>query len=191
LIVYDPRKAADKTRGTVSEHLVEAIDLAPTFLDLFGVKARPHIMEGRSLKPLLHGEKTDWRDFCISEYDYSTREARREIGVDQADARMVMVFDGRWKYIHSETLRPMLFDLKTDPCELTDLAQDPAYASELERLTKLHFEWSRRHHNRITLSAETIEKMADGKEPPGIMIGFADKEELEAVGKKVPDHVVR
>lgn len=191
LIVYDPRKVADGTRGTVSEALVEGIDLAPTFLDLFGVEARPHIMEGRSLKPILHGETPDWRDFCVSEYDYSTREARREVGVDQSDARMVMVFDGRWKYIHTEQMRPMLFDLQTDPGELSDLAPDPNFAAELERLAGLHFEWTRRHHNRITRSAKTVEKMTDGKEPPGIFIGFADKEELEAVGRQVPDHVVR
>ena len=36
LIVYDPRPEADATRGTVSEALVEGIDLAPTFVDFFG-----------------------------------------------------------------------------------------------------------------------------------------------------------
>ncbi|MGX9354701.1 sulfatase-like hydrolase/transferase [Roseobacteraceae bacterium S113] len=35
LIVYDPREAADATRGTASDALVEAIDLAPTFQWLF------------------------------------------------------------------------------------------------------------------------------------------------------------
>jgi arylsulfatase A-like enzyme len=191
LIVYDPRRAADQTRSTVSEELVEGIDLTPTFLDLFGVSARPHIVEGRSLDPLLHGKTVEWREYCVSEYDYSTREARREVGVDQTDARLVMVFDGRWKYIHCETFRPMLFDLQTDPDELTDLATDPAFSGQLDRLSQLHFEWARRHHNRITRSAEVVEKMTDGKEPPGIYIGFTNKEELEAQGRKLPKHVDR
>ena len=39
LIVIDPSAAADSTRGTVSDALVEAIDLAPTFLDYFGSDA--------------------------------------------------------------------------------------------------------------------------------------------------------
>ncbi|HWN77561.1 MAG TPA: sulfatase-like hydrolase/transferase, partial [Bradyrhizobium sp.] len=36
LIVLDPSAAADATRGTVCDALVEAIDLAPTFIDYFG-----------------------------------------------------------------------------------------------------------------------------------------------------------
>src|SRR5436309_15005402 len=36
LIIIDPSAAADSTRGTVSEALVEAIDLEPTFIDYFG-----------------------------------------------------------------------------------------------------------------------------------------------------------
>ena len=56
LIVIDPSAAADSTRGTVSDALVEAIDLAPTFIDYFGGKPPDHILEGRSLLPLLHGD---------------------------------------------------------------------------------------------------------------------------------------
>jgi hypothetical protein len=33
-----------------------------------------------------------------------------------------------------------------------------------------------------------IEKMTDSKEPPGILIGYRDKEELEADGLALPDH---
>ena len=49
LIIYDPSPEADATRGSVSNALVEAIDLAPTFLEYFGGKAPAHILEGRSL----------------------------------------------------------------------------------------------------------------------------------------------
>ena len=62
LIVIDPAPAADATRGTVGDALVEAIDLAPTFIDYFGGKVPGHILEGRSLMPLLRGEQpADWR----------------------------------------------------------------------------------------------------------------------------------
>jgi len=149
---------------------MEAIDLVPTFMDFFGGKQKPHVFEGRSLQPLLHGEGPDWRDHCISEYDYATRDARRAIGVDQGDARMVMVFDGRWKYIHVETMRPLLFDLQTDPEELNDLGDDPAFGDQIDRLAALHFDWARRHHTRITRAPDIIEKMTDDKEPPGIVI---------------------
>ena len=191
LIVYDPRKAADRTRGTVSDELVEGIDLTPTFLEFFGGTAKPHIIEGRDLTPVLHGTGGTGRTYCVSEYDYATRDARRPVGVDQADARLVMIFDGRWKYIHVETMRPVLFDLQTDPDEVNDLGGDPAYADQIERLSGYHFEWTRRHHTRITLDAPTIEKMTDNKEPPGILIGFIDHAELATEGRPLPPHVKR
>ncbi len=187
-LVYDPRAKADGTRGTATDALVEGIDLVPTFLDFFGGASKPHIVEGRSLSPLLHGETPDWRSFAVSEYDYATRDARRNVGIDQMDARMTMVFDGRWKYVHVEKMRPLLFDLQNDPGEHNDLATDPEFADELSRLGALHFEWARQHHNRTTISAAVIEKMTNSKEPPGIMIGYRDKEELENDGRKMLDH---
>ena len=57
LIIYDPSPEADATRGTVSDALVEAIDLAPTFVEVAGGEAAPHILEGESLIPILHGRK--------------------------------------------------------------------------------------------------------------------------------------
>ncbi len=189
LIVFDPRKEADTSRGSVSEQLVEAIDLAPTFLEFFGGPEKPHILEGRSLKPLLHGVDTEWRGFVFSEYDYATRESRREIGVDQRDARLVMVFDGRWKYIHVEGFRPMLFDLASDPDELIDLGEDPGHAGQVNRLKEIHFHWAREHHARITCSPDNVEAMTDDMEPPGIMIGYWNQDELEKGGYTVPGHI--
>ena len=192
LIISDPRPQASSNHGTVSEKLVEAIDLAPTFMEFFGIPSKPHIIEGQSLQSLLFGEEpSEWRQFCVSEYDYSTRDARCEVGVDQSDARLVMIFDGRWKYVHVEKMRPLLFDLETDPNELIDLGADVAYADHIERMSSLHFQWARKHHNRITRSAGIIEKMAVNREPPGILIAYNDKEELEAEEGTLPSHVFR
>ncbi len=188
LLIYDPRAEADATRGTTCDALVEGIDLTPTFLEFMGGQAKPHIIEGRNLTPLLHGEDPEWRRYAISEYDYSTRDARQGVDIDQADARLVMVFDGRWKYVHVEKMRPLLFDLQTDPNELCDLATDPTYAEHLDRLKDAHFDWSRRHHSRITRSAEAVEAMAAEREPPGIYIAFRDRKELEADGRSMPSH---
>ncbi len=186
LIIYDPRPEADATRGTATSALVEGIDLAPTFLEFFGGSPKPHILEGQCLQPLLHSESTSWRSYCFSEYDYATREARLALGIDEADARLAMVFDGRWKYTYCEGFRPMLFDLETDPNELIDLGDDPEYETERTRLREALFEWYRRHHNRITRSPDAINKMAEQQEPPGIVIGYWDEEELAADGRSVP-----
>ena len=45
-----------------------------------------------------------------------------------------MLRKSRWKYNHYVGFAPELFDLKTDPEELTDLAGDPAYAATLAEL---------------------------------------------------------
>ena len=184
LIVYDPRPEADATRGTANEMLVEGIDLPPTFLDFFGSDPKPHILEGRSLDPLLHGQEAPWRDYAISEYDDATRQSRLELNVDQADARLMMIFDGRWKYIHAEGFRPLLFDLETDPDELVDLGDDPTQESVRVRLHEALFAWSRRHHCRITKTPAQVDKMAAGAEPPGILIGFWDEAEIREAGIK-------
>lgn len=189
LIVYDPRAEADGMRGTSTDKLIEAIDLVPTFQDFFGGPSMPHILEGRSLEPLLHGQDVDWRDHCIAEYDYATRLARRPAGVDQADARLTMVFDGRWKYWHIETMRPMLFDLENDPDELFDLGNDPAHADQIARLRELHFDWARQHHSRITRSPEMIEKMTDAREPPGIYIAHWNEDDIQDAGLEMPPHI--
>ncbi|MEM9813897.1 MAG: alkaline phosphatase family protein [Pseudomonadota bacterium] len=188
LIVYDPRRDADATRGSATSELVEAIDLAPTFLDVFGAAPKPHILEGRDLAPLLHGHSGPWRHVAFSEYDYSTRDARRTLGVAERDARLTMVFDGRWKYIHAEGLPPLLFDLETDPNELRNRAGDAEGAAEIARLSAAHFDWARAHHTRITRTGEQVDGMLEAREPPGILIGYWDAEELTSDGLSVPRH---
>ena len=69
----------------------------------------------------------------------------------------------------------MLFDLENDPQELNDLGEDPAYASERDRLHTAIFEWACRHHTRTTLSPHRINAMS-GREPPGIVIGCWDEQ---------------
>ena len=185
LIIYDPRKEADGTRGSACGELVESIDLPATFLDYFGAPAKPHILEGRSLNPLLHGEgkPAQWREVAISEYDYGTRYARVDLGIEEPDARLIMACDKRWKYIHCEGFRPVLFDLETDPQELTDLGADPGLEDVRARLYEVICAWSRRHHNRITKSPEEIARMS-AREPNGVLIGVWDEADFERIFKK-------
>jgi arylsulfatase A-like enzyme len=185
LIVHDPRSEADATRGTVSSELVEGIDLAPTFLEYFGGEPKPHVLEGRSLAPLLHRAEppSTWRRYAFSEYDYATRDARLDLGLDQRDARLIMACDQRWKYVHCEGFRPMLFDLQEDPQELNDVGEHPDHAEVRARMHEAIFAWARQHHNRITLTPQEIERRS-GREPPGILIGVWDETDFERIFKK-------
>lgn len=183
LIVVDPSPKADATRGLKSPSLVEAIDVVPTILGYFGGVQVPHIVEGRSLLPILHGEVDRLRDVAVSEYDYSMRDVRSRLGVEVKDAKLTMLFDGRWKYIFAEGFRPMLFDLQTDPDELTDLGADPDHAQELARFRQLFFDWTRRTSQRTTISdAQIASRDASiGEAKVGILIGYRNESELREV----------
>ena len=177
-------------RGTVCEALVEAIDLVPTFLEYFGGEPKPHVVEGRSLLPLLRGATpAGWRQYVFSEYDYAMLEARLILNQPIGDCRLFMVFDGRWKYIHATGFRPLLYDLATDPREFHDLGADPQHTSERARLRKALFDWALRDHDRITMPDRRIAAYADGQQlKSGILIGYWDESELAAARAEIgPD----
>lgn len=180
LIIYDPSPAADATRGMVSDALVESIDLAATFIEAEGGESPRHVVEGRSLLPFLHGQPpADWREVVISEYDYSATMMAQQLGVAPKDARLFMVFDGRWKLIHAEGgFRPMLFDLQADPQETDDLGASPAHAGECERLYARLFEWARRGAQRTTVSDQQILGMRGKSRAKGIYLGIWEAGEL-------------
>ncbi len=106
-----------------SEALVYLFDLFPTFCDLAGIQT-PDVVEGKSLLPVLRGEKAKVRDWLFGAY----RDCQR------------MVRDDRWKLIKynaSGVKNRQLFDLRNDPDEIHNLAADPKHAAQLARLERL------------------------------------------------------
>ena len=183
LIIYDPRPCCDATRGTVCDAPVESIDLAATFVEAAGGEVPDHILEGRSLMPLLCGEKPQsWRQFVISEYDYSATAQCVRLGVRPRDARLFMIYDGRYKMIHAEGgFRPMLFDLESDPDEFRDLAKEgerkSAYKAEIDRLYDCLAQWGRRLSQRVTKSEKDIEAMRGKSARKGVLPFMKDGSE--------------
>lgn len=57
------------------EHLVSAVDLLPTLLDIAALPHPPG-MDGRSFAPVLRGEKQDGRDYVVAEYNENSRGDR-------------------------------------------------------------------------------------------------------------------
>jgi len=183
LIVCDPSGAADAARGTVCDELVEAIDLVPTFLESVGADPadEAHRLEGRSLVPFLHGRAPEtWRRYAISEYDYAMYPTAVALDVAPRDARLFMVADKRWKYVHAVGFRPMLFDMAEDPNELRDLGADPAYVAVRDTMEAALKQWSLRLSQRTTLSDERIRAMRGKVQRRGILIGVWDESDVPA-----------
>jgi arylsulfatase A-like enzyme len=181
LVLCDPSPEADNTRGTTCDALVEGIDLVPTFLEKLGAdwRAQSHRLEGRSLVPFLHGgAPAEWRRCVFSEYDYSMLPVAAQLGVAPRDARLFMVADTRWKYVHAPGFRPMLFDLMNDPQELSDLGADSGYADERDRLAAELAQWGLRLSQRTTRSDAEIAAARGKSQRKGILVGVWDESEL-------------
>jgi choline-sulfatase len=94
------------------------VDLLPTFLDIAGGRVQPvDPPAGRSLLPLLRDPTAGGPEEALSEYSSE--------GVI-APSRMIR--RGRWKYMYTLGVPPLLFDLHDDPRELRNLAGRPAVA---------------------------------------------------------------
>jgi len=113
--------------GTRIEQDALNIDLAPTFLELGGVRP-PKQMQGRSLLPLLKGGAADWRRSFLTEYFAEEQNPRTPTWQG--------VRTPRWKFTHYPELQGMdeLYDLQADPYEMKNLINDPAAAQALSQM---------------------------------------------------------
>jgi len=106
-----------------SNALVYLFDLYPTLCDLAQIKI-PEMVEGKSLVPVMRGEKPRVREWLLGAH----REHQR------------MIRDERWKLLEYNVggvRNRQLFDLRNDPDEITNLADDRRYQGERARLEKL------------------------------------------------------
>lgn len=126
--------------GSESKDLVSTLDFAETILDMAGVPI-PADMQGRSLVPLLRGERpADWRDahyYHYYEYPQPHRVAPH-FGVRTSVG---------YKLVHYyQTNEWELFDLNKDPLEMKSLYDDADYAtirdSLKERIAALQKQYS-------------------------------------------------
>ncbi|MBL9122642.1 MAG: sulfatase [Planctomycetaceae bacterium] len=132
LIVKDPRLPAPFQNRTLDD-LVLNIDVAPTILQMAGVIA-PDDLDGRSLWPLLRGQRIAWRDdfFYEHHYHHGGKIPRTE-GLRTRD----------WKYITYFDVEPAyeeLYDLAHDPLEERNLAGVPQYREQFDKLKQRYLQ---------------------------------------------------
>ena len=114
-IVRWPNGLADP--GRTMDEFVTLADFAPTFLDLAGVDSGVEFT-GRSIVPFLRGETpADWPQACFTQFNgvelYYTQRA---------------VNTKEFKYVYNGFDFDELYDLRTDPHEMHNVADDPVYA---------------------------------------------------------------
>lgn len=109
--------------GTVVRSHANSVDVMPTLLDFAGLPI-PKGVQGVSLKPLVEGKASD-----------DDRPGFCERGLDSRGVSR-MIRTKEWKYTVFGSERRELFDLRKDPHEITNLADDPARKGTLAELHK-------------------------------------------------------
>jgi arylsulfatase A-like enzyme len=149
LVIVDPD--AHATRGSVVDAFTESVDIMPTLLAYLGGTA-PRACDGRSLLPFLAGETpAGWRDALHYEFDFRNvfpSQHEEELGLDMDDCTLSVLQDHDFKYVHFTALPPLLFDLRADPHQFHNLADDPAYASVVRDYSQRALSWRMRHADR-------------------------------------------
>jgi arylsulfatase A-like enzyme len=128
LLVWYPEEVP---AGTLNDEMVLNLDFAPTFLDYAGVAIPPDI-QGRSLRPLLKGQKDgDWRKsmyYHYYEYPHGWHDVKKHYGIRTQRYKLIHFYDDidAWE----------LYDLQRDPDELLNLYDSEDYQGIVEDLKK-------------------------------------------------------
>lgn len=110
---------------------VSLISLSATLTDLCGVPS-PGPSDGKSFADLVrHPDSNASNGPVFAEYS---------LGNDNAK---YMIRDGDYKYTYWVHDMPELYDLRSDPQEMHNLANQPKYRATVARLQKRLFEWHR------------------------------------------------
>ena len=82
-----------------------------------------------------------------------------------------MVRTHRWKYIHYEGFRPQLFDLQSDPQELTDLGAESEMEKVRSEMRDILTDWALHRRMRVTLSDEDVARRTGTHKTRGMAFG--------------------
>ncbi|TPN78651.1 alkaline phosphatase family protein [Mesorhizobium sp. CU2] len=159
LVIRDPRKGAEA--GSSVDHFTEAVDVFPTLLELIDAEPQPHL-DGMSLGPWLDGKMPkDWRDAAHWEFDFraiAESDAEHHFGIAPRQCNLAVIRTEKFKYVHfGGGLPPLLFDLRKDPGELSNVANDPAYLSKRLEFAERLLAWRAEHLDQSLALAELTE----------------------------------
>ena len=152
LIIRDPRATADPGRGLQVNAFTENIDIMPTMLDWLDIEI-PSQCDGLSLMPIINTGKVpqNWRTEVYWEFDFRSvldDSVEKHFGITAHQCNLAVVRDEQYKYVHFGALPPLFFDLKKDPNEFVNQAQNSAYQSLVLEYAQKMLSWRMNHTQR-------------------------------------------
>lgn len=139
------------SKGKTIDALTEMVDLGATILDLSSVGI-DYAINGKSLLPLLRGDKDKIRDYVISEggfliteepiIEYATffpynLKAKLQHKSTEIVGRVIALRDQNYTFIYRLYEKNELYSRNADPKELHNLIDDPEYGTLIARYEKI------------------------------------------------------
>jgi arylsulfatase A-like enzyme len=173
LMIRDPRSESDAGRGEVVDAYTEHVDVLPTLLDLLGADV-PLQCDGRPLTGFLRGHEqsdngSEWRQEAHFEFDFRDADSdllEQAFGLTLEECSIAVLRDDHGKYVHFAGLPPIFFDLDTDPAQIVNRVDDPAYAARVLAYAQRMISWRMQHQERtltgmkLTQHAGLVERRA-------------------------------
>ncbi|MBC3758725.1 sulfatase [Hyunsoonleella sp. SJ7] len=123
-------KVPGKTSGQQTNAIIEYIDIYPSLAELVGLDS-PETVEGQSFVPVINGE-TPQKDWGVSKFKDMVTLIKGDL------------FYTEWVKDDGIAYARMLFDHKTDPLELDNLAEKPEYQDTVHQLAvELRAKWGK------------------------------------------------
>ena len=190
-----------------NEHMISALDLLPTLLDIAGIE-HPKGLEGRSFYPVLKGKKQPELDHVIKEYNESSGSRRHPMRAVQTK-RFNYIFnpwavqgrkfqgaaqgtlsyremiglaktDPTWaERLHQFDFRSVeeFFDIENDPDNLNNLIDDPKWQEEIAAHRAILGQWMEK-------TKDPVYAAFQNREDPRFLDGFVEALQAEAFRRK-------
>lgn len=164
-----------KIKPARTDALVSYVDILPTFVEIAGGKL-PKNVDGKSFYPLLKGQAQQHHQTVfglmtqqgvLATHVFPRRSARgkryhyirnfntlERIRRDERAGKKIDPFHRLGAAKHPDTPEEELYDAKTDPFELVNLAQDPRYAKIKAQLKQEMFSWMKQQNDFLTIDGK-------------------------------------
>jgi len=190
-----------------SEHMVSAVDLMPTLLDVVGLE-KPQRLDGRSFAPLLRGEPMEGFDHVFKEYNENSGGSREPMRAVQTkrylyifnpwsngDRIMATATTGTDTYRRMVTLAATdqklaarlnlfqhrvveeLYDVEKDPDCLVNLINANEHKDELDKLRAMLLAWMER-------TGDHMLPVFKQRDDPAVRESYVVEKEREAAARR-------